>query len=161
MAMSATLQMVGNPIVGQPSTFVLTVSNSGGATVNVIGINPRATQVGAPLNFSPVFAAPGFSGVNPGTNNEFIVPVLASGSATFTFSVVCMGQQASTGLPAQPSNQFYITADVNSDDGSQFAPASMPYFPANAQFGVGGSANNVSKVGQLQFNQGANTVLAL
>lgn len=166
MTMSASLSIVGNPIENQPSTCVLTVSNSGVANVNVTGISPRMDRQSGhrPVKFGEVFAAPGFSLSTSNSINQMSVSVAAGGSTVFSFSVIAFGGAVGTGLPVQPENLFYITADVVSDDGSEFSAPAQAYAPANPQFGQPpGSPPNANPAvfgGELQFNQASNSALA-
>lgn len=164
MAMTATISVVGNAIMNQPNTCVVTVSNSGGSNVNVTGISPwvynsqGATLVGAPVRVSDVFVAPGTNSAGSGTN-QLKVAVTAGGTATFIFSVVAYGPSVSSGFLAQPSQQYLVGADIVSDDGSEFAVSYpqiyAPALPGRGQ--AGGNTPDATAKGEMQFNQGANS----
>lgn len=164
MAMYATLSIVGNPIVNQPSTCVLVVTNTGASTVNVTGISPKVLPVGSPVRVSAVQVAPQTANASVG-GSQVQVAVLASSTATFTFQVIAYGHAVSTGTAADASGSYLIGADISADDPSYFSPVPQVLAPANPAFGQPpGSPPNVAPPaygGELQFNRPSNTVLAL
>lgn len=103
----------------------VTVSNSGGAAVNVTGITPAITPsgiVGAPACID--------AGVVP-LGPQQTVSVAASGSTTFPFKVVALGPQSGAGNANPTTQVFTIGATVYTDDGAvtQATTASLTVSP--------------------------------
>ena len=112
MAMSASIAVNNNNVyINYPIQVVLTVSNSGGAAVNVTGIEPLAYITGATAidkNACPVAL-----GLPIGTGTNLVVP--AGGSTVFTWGANFFAPSGST--------TYDVLAIVNSNDGSVFSPA--------------------------------------
>lgn len=96
----------------QKVTATCTVSNSGGAAVNVTAINPLLTPTGATQR--SVSAAIGV----PPIGGAFTVSVAASGSTAFNFDVVPHAPSSGYGN-AEPASLVYdVGAVVYTSDGS-------------------------------------------
>lgn len=163
MTMSATLQVVGNVIQGQPVTCIVTVSNSSGASVNVTSVQPKIRPINSPFITTAVVASPQQSLANAGAS-QFNVAVPAAGSTVFAFQAVALGPMVATGQQQQGSTPATVTTDITSSDGSVISPVPQWLAPANPQFGQPpGSPPNASFAfgGSLQFNQGKNSSLGL
>ncbi len=164
VALTAAVAIVGNPIINQPVTCVLTVSNPNADAVNVTSITPKVTPIGAPLYISPVFIPTGQAVVaNPGVS-QMAVSILGGASATFTFQVAVLGPAVQTGLPQQAANSFVVSAECLDSNGFVFSPIPQTLVLATPRFGAaGGSPPNVNPAthGGLQFNLGSNSALIL
>lgn len=169
MAMTAALTVVGNCIVNSPTTCTITISNSGGSAVNVTSIQPKVflgdtviNPIAGAVSFSPIFVPVGQAIANTaGFQNS--IQVGAGGSATVSFQLVVLGPVKDVGM-AQGGPAFYVSADINSDDGSVFSPIPQALAVAKPQFGEPRPIPNASATqfgGALQFNQGGNSALAL
>lgn len=113
MAMTATISALPTTVlINQPSNMTLTISNSGGAAVNVTGIQPTVIPTGA------TFAAAGV-GV-PAISVGVPVSVPASGSLVFPFSVVFFAP--STGPIGAGNGTYSVGAVCETSDGSVFSP---------------------------------------
>lgn len=115
--MTATISLSpSTATVNQEVVATLTVSNSGGSTVNVTSIDPTASQtsaVAAALACSPV----GFQTSLSGSGGPKVsVPVAGSGSTIFVFSYKFFA-------PSTNSSTYSCSAVIASDDGSVFAPS--------------------------------------
>lgn len=162
MALTASLQVVGNVIANRPSTCVLTVSNSGVDAVNVTSIQPTVSPSGGPFVIGPITVSPAQAlASTSGMQQQVAVP--GGGSVSFPFSVVAYSGSVETGLPQQPSLAWTLGANCTGSDGSVFSP--QPQFVAIAQPQFGqppGSPPNVSSSrGELQFNLGSNSAFFL
>lgn len=112
MAMTASIAVNNNSVViNYPVQVTLTVSNSGGAAVNVTGIEPMAYITGA----SAVDKSAGAValGLPIGTGTNLVVP--AAGSTVFTWGANFFAPSGST--------TYDVLAIVYSNDGSVFSPA--------------------------------------
>lgn len=162
--LTAALQVVGNVIQNQPVTCVVTVSNSGAASVNVTSVVPKLTPNNGPYKATAV-AVPPSQAVAATSGSQQQVAVGAGASVVFTFQVVPLGATVATGQPQQGSRAALVEAVVTSDDG--FTCTSVPQWlaPAGPQFGQPpGSPPNASPGaygGMLQFNRGTNSAMAL
>lgn len=113
MAMTATISALPTTVlINQPSNMTLTISNSGGAAVTVVGIQPTAIPTGA-TNASCGIGVPAIS-------SGFNVSVPASGSLVFPFSVVFFAP--STGPIGAGSGTYSVGAVCETSDGSVFSP---------------------------------------
>lgn len=116
MAMTATIALVpaSTAKIGQEINATLTISNSGGAVVNVTQIDPLVFQTGAPVGAiaCATYATAAISGNSQGKTT---LPVAASGSITVPFTVKFHA-------PSAASSTYSVGAVCYSDDGSVFSP---------------------------------------
>jgi hypothetical protein len=126
MAMSATLSRTSSAINGQPTNFVLAVSNSGGSPVNVESIQPIVTTSdGRPTTacaISGPYAPVGF-GQAQVNGSQFNVQVPAAGTVNFLFQVTFFGPQVA-GMPATPNPVYLVNANISASDDTLFSPGS-------------------------------------
>ena len=119
MAITGSVALSSATIAHPPGTVgaVLTVSNSGGTAVNVVGIEPVVQNHGGLLRTMP--GNLGACGVGPGVT----VSVAAAGSTTFPFSVALYGPKATgSGSLCSPSTFVYdVGANIICQDGSRVA----------------------------------------
>jgi hypothetical protein len=164
MAMSATVAVVGNAIVNKPVTVVATLSNSGASAVNVSSVQPRLTPGGHTSIISPVFV-PVNQAVVSTTGMQQTIQVGAGGSAVVTFQVICPSPVIQSGRPQQGGPSYQVTVDCATDDGlTVFSALPVPIPFAGVQFGapeLNPNAPSGSVGGELQFNSGQNSALAL
>lgn len=120
MAMTATLVVSpATVIINQAISCSLTVSNSGGAAVNVLSVQPNAIVHGSsPVDYVEASAL-GVVNLGPGA----VVTVPASGSVVYGFSVVFFAP--STGPIGAGTGTFDIGALVSTSDGSNFTPTAQ------------------------------------
>lgn len=170
MAMSATLSVVGNVIVGRPATCVLTISNSGNDAVNVTSISPKVFVGGTvvagasgPARVSPVFV-PVNQAVASTTGMQNSIQVGSASSVNVTFQFIAEGPTDSAAQAANGGASYLVGADITASDGSVFSPVPQSVAVAPPQNGRPAPAPNSSATtygGQLLFNLGANSALAL
>lgn len=116
MAMTATIACLPKTAKNnQPVTATLTVSNSGGSTVNVTSVTPLAFETGAVAADKPNAAVAFGTGTSGISGPPIRVPVTASGTAVLVFQVTFFA--ASTN-----SSTYDVGAVLTSDDGSVFSP---------------------------------------
>lgn len=164
MTMTATLQQTQTAQMGMPTPFVLTVLNSSGAPVNVNSIQPFVTT----LNGSPATCARAAgpwptvgTGIATVGGSQWNVQVPANGSVAFSFLVAFFGP-AITGALADPVQQYYVTANVQTSDGSVFTPPPVLVAPNQPQLGViNAPAYTPPLYGQLNFLYPSQSSLAL
>lgn len=115
MAISATLTLTPTTVlINQQITCFLTVSNSGGAAVNVVGAHATAIFTGNTLTAPAV--ALGVINLGPGS----ITTVPASGSISFMFNVVFFAP--STGPIGAGTGTYSVGAVVSTSDGANTSP---------------------------------------
>lgn len=115
MAITAAITLSSATCVAEQSVAVTcTVSNSGGASVNVLNIVPTAPVNGTTPETTSI--AKGYPPLGPGMT----VSVAASGSTGFTFPVVPHAPTGDgTSTPAEPASIVYsIGATVYTSDGA-------------------------------------------
>ena len=165
MAVSALLVQPLPALTGRPTTFVLTVSNSGGSNVNVVSAQPTVTTPqGLPsmaYNLSQPISTVG-QGLAQVGGSQFNVVVPAGGSVSFTFSVCFFGPLVNGG-PTQPASVFMVGANVMTSDGSVFTPPVLQVDLNAPQFGQPAASppNAAAVVSSLNFSTPANAALAL
>lgn len=129
MAMTATIALSKSTVlVNQPTMASVTVSNSSGSPVNMLGIQPIVTVTGSSPVQNVGAAGLGVVDLGPGTN----VTVPAGGSLVFTFGVVAFFP--STGLLGTGSGTYSVSAQCSSADGSNFAPTAATLTVNNPAF---------------------------
>jgi hypothetical protein len=112
MAMTASVALsTSTPVPEQPFTVTLTVSNSGAASVNVIGIIPIVEPTGVLVR--SVAASSGLPALGP----NYAVAVAAGGSTNFVWSDAIHSPRAA-GLTSGTSQAYDIGALVACSDGS-------------------------------------------
>lgn len=116
MAMSATIAVSpSTATVNQEVVATITVSNSGGSTVNVTQVDPLAFQTGVSAGSIPS-AAVGYQNSASGyAGAKQLTPVAASGTALIILSYKFFAPSAS-------GSTYDIKPILYSDDGSVFAP---------------------------------------
>lgn len=114
MAITATVALSSATAKsGQPVTATVTVSNSGGASVNVLNVTPTAPINGLTPRTTSV--ALGAVPLGPGTT----VAVAASGTLDLSWQVRAHAPTTDTDNPAVPSSLVYsIGATIYTSDGS-------------------------------------------
>lgn len=165
MTITCTLQQPLNAIAGNDTNFVLTVSNSAGTPVNVLGINP---YVKSPSGLPSTACAIGFPAAPPGFSaailgaTQYNVPVPANGSTAFGFSIQFYGPLV-TGTPTAPLSQFVVGCIVNSSDGSVALSPPLSVDLNSPVFGLppGSPPNAFPLVSSLNFSAPANSGLLL
>jgi hypothetical protein len=116
MAMTATISCSPSAVqINQKVTATITVSNDGASSVNVQGIRLYANYTGGG-NAPQTSVAYGQPNLSAGAT----VSVAASGSTVFPVDLVFFAP--STGLLGAGSGTFDVSAQINSSDGSVFAP---------------------------------------
>lgn len=163
MAMTATVAPAGPAIVNQPVTVVVTISNSGASAVNVSSIQPHLLPGGHSSIVSSVFVPPNQAVVTT-TGMQQSIQVGASGTAYVTFQVIAPIAVVGTGRPQQGGPNYQVSVDCALDDGTVFAAPFVPIPFAGVKFGapnLNPNAPSGSIGGELQFNSGQNSALAL
>ena len=114
MAITATIALSNSsPKSGQKVGVVCTVSNSGAAAVNVIGVAPICPPTGATKGSTPV--ALGQPSIGPGQT----VAVAASGTLKVTWDVVAHAPITSYGVGAEDDSLAYdVGAIISTSDGA-------------------------------------------
>lgn len=117
MALSATIAVSPSTVlINQNSVATLTISNSGGANVNVTGVSPQVVFTGAP-NYE-INGGVAVSNVPLSAGTNVVVP--AGGSLILPFNVVCFSP--STGPIGAGSGTYNVGAVCQTSDGSVFSP---------------------------------------
>lgn len=163
MATTATVSVIGNAIVNRPVTIQVAIANTGVSAVNVTSIAPHLYPGGHTSITSQVFVPVG-QAIASTTGMQNSIQVGPSATAYATFQVIAPSPTVQTGKPQQGGPTYQVSVDCALDDGTVF---SAPYAPipfAAPQPGRPQPAPNSTATtfgGALQFNQGANSALAL
>lgn len=114
MAITATMAVSSaTPKSGQRVACTVTVSNSGGADVNVTAIVPLLTPTGGTRR-----DVAGCVGV-PMLGGAFSVSVAAGGSSKFSWDVLAHSPITSYGVGAEPASYVYdVGALIHTSDGA-------------------------------------------
>lgn len=162
MAVSASVAIVGNAIVNQPVTVVVTLSNTGGSAVNVVSVQPVLRPGSHSSIISPIFVPVNQAiAETNGFQNTIQLPA-TTGTAYATFQVICPGPAVQTGQRQQGGPAYQVGADCALDDGTVFSAPLIPLPFAGVQFGapeLNPNAPSGSVGGELQFNSGQNSAL--
>lgn len=126
MALTATISLSQSTVtIHEPTVATLTVSNSGGAAVNMSQITPR-------INFTGDSATEDASSVGV-TNSVLINPanqsVPAGGSTIYSFQLVV--HAPSTGVDGLGTGTYDVSAQCYGADGSSFKPSSAATLTVN------------------------------
>lgn len=117
MAITATIAVDNaTKVVNQNIAVALTVSNSGGANVNVLSVVPNAITTGQAASIPPSDAV-GQPSIIVGSSSH-VVP--AGGSLQINWGAVFFAP--STGYAGTGSGTYSLGAIVYSDDGSVVSP---------------------------------------
>jgi len=113
MAMTATIASVPASAakIGQEINYALTISNSGGATVNVNVIDPLVYVTGAPVGSIACSSYAIQNSISGAAGPKVVLPVAASGSIVVNFTVKIFA-----------AGSYSVGAVCYSDDGSVFSP---------------------------------------
>lgn len=168
MAMSASIVQPLPAVMGQPTTFVVTVSNSGASQVSVYSIQPIAqTPSGvamAAANIGPIFVTPQLGAAQVGSY-QLNVPIAGGASQAFTFQVSFFGPFNSFGGNSTTPNMAYqVVCNILTSDNAVFTTPPLNVPLNTPTLGVVGSSLQSSVVpttGSLQFFGNLNSNLAL
>lgn len=163
MATTASVAVVGNAIVNQPVTVLVTITNTGASAVNVVSIQPHLLPGGHTSIFTSIFVPPN-QAVASTTGLQNTIQVGASSTVYATFQVIAPSPVVQTGRPQQGGPAYQVSVDCALDDGTVFSSTFVPIPFSGVQFGgptVNPNATATAFGGMLQFNSGANSALAL
>lgn len=108
MAITASIALSPSTVViNQPVNGVVTVSNSGGASVNVLSLTPTAIPTGGTASLNALSCGFGDAPLSPG----FTVAVAASGTLKIPVSYVFY-------TPSTASTTYTLGASVVTSDGA-------------------------------------------
>lgn len=166
MTMTALIQKPRHAVFGQPTNFVLTVSNSGASPVNVNSISVTVTNPDGKLatacTVGPVVTPTG-TGLAAVGGYQFNVQVPASGSYVFPFDCQFFGSGIA-GSPAEPQPTFVVSANILDSTGTTFSPPQLSVNLNRPVFGTppGAPPNQVpSNFGAVDFSTPKNSGLLL
>lgn len=165
MAMTSVLTQTNMATFGNPTNFLLAVSNSAVSAVNVYSISPTVkTPAGQPIvacAISGPVAPPGVGAAQVG-GSQFNVQVGASSTVYFNFQVTFYGP-AVAGATACPQGVFQVSADILASDGTMFTPPPIQVELNQPVWGLppGIPPNATAVVSSLNFATPANSALTL
>ncbi len=114
MAITASVALSNStPKAGQKFTCTLTVNNSAGAAVNVIGIDPLLYPTGALATDGQSASAIGVPFTGPGST----LAIPASGALTFTWDLIVFVPQGGYWAQGGASEVWVAGAIVSTSDG--------------------------------------------
>ena len=164
----ATVVSITQPqaaLFGTPTQFTVSVQNTAGSNITLSSLVLFATTPGGnpatACAISPLVVTPEL-GTGVAGGNQLTVLLLASTTMYFQFSACFFGQPIA-GTPAQASNQFWLTANAVTTDGSvSSSPLQVSLsLPVFGVVGSGSPPNPALTVGALQFFSPFNAVFAL